>query len=205
VETAFEGVWMTDPEGLTTFVNPQMVAMLGYEGQEMLGRPFVDFLDEGEQEWFEQRIVPCLKEEKVRLELRLRRKDGEVVWGLVSSTPLFDEAGQTWACLSMVTDITARRRAEEERERLIQELETSLAQVKRLSGLIPICMSCKKIRDDQGYWQNLERFLHENADIVFSHGLCPECARRLYPDYFSEEEQSAADSSRSGGGLSTAP
>lgn len=204
VETALEGVWMTDPEGVTTFVNPQMAAMLGSDVQDIVGRPFVDFLDEDVRERFQQQIAPCLMRERIRLELPLRRKDGATVWGLVSSTPFLAEDGQLLACLKMVTDITGLKQAGEERERLIQELEASLAQVKRLSGLIPICMSCKKIRDDQGYWQNLEKFLHENADIVFSHGLCPDCARRLYPGYFDEEEQSTADSPRSMGDLSVA-
>lgn len=82
------------------------------------------------------------------------------------------------------SDITQRKQAEEERERLINELQQALAKVKRLSGLLPICSSCKKIRDDSGYWKQIEAYIREHSEAEFSHGVCPECARRLYPEIF---------------------
>jgi len=81
-----------------------------------------------------------------------------------------------------------RERLQEEREQLIQELKEALATVKRLSGLLPICASCKRIRNDRGYWQQIEQYLNEHSEATFSHGLCPECARRLYPDLFEEDD-----------------
>jgi DNA repair exonuclease SbcCD ATPase subunit len=83
--------------------------------------------------------------------------------------------------------IQERKRAEEERERLIRELQEALANVKKLSGLIPICSSCKKIRDDKGYWNQLEKYLLEHSDAKLSHGLCPDCAKNLYPEYFDKK------------------
>ena len=80
-------------------------------------------------------------------------------------------------------DITLRRRAEQERERLIGELQEAIARIKTLDGLIPICAGCKKIRDDSGYWQEVEAYIEARSEAEFSHGLCPECIRRLYPDY----------------------
>jgi DNA-binding NtrC family response regulator len=73
--------------------------------------------------------------------------------------------------------IHERKREEKEREKLIRELQEALANVKKLSGLIPICSSCKKIRDDKGYWNQLEKYLLEHSDATLSHGLCPECAK----------------------------
>jgi hypothetical protein len=58
--------------------------------------------------------------------------------------------------------------------------------VKVLRGLLPICMNCKKIRDDQGYWQKLEVYIRQHSEAEFSHGLCPECAQKLYPEYLQE-------------------
>lgn len=81
----------------------------------------------------------------------------------------------------------AKRQAEEERERLIVELQEALAEVKALSGLLPICTSCKKIRDDEGYWKQIERYIQERSEAQFSHGLCPECAAKLYPDYYPSD------------------
>jgi len=76
----------------------------------------------------------------------------------------------------------------EARERLILELQNALAQVQTLSGLLPICSSCKKIRDDEGYWNQLEVYIQEHSEAVFSHGLCPECAKKLYPEIFGDDE-----------------
>ena len=67
-----------------------------------------------------------------------------------------------------------------------KELETALSRIKRLNGLLPICANCKKIRDDTGYWNNVETYITEHSEAVFSHGICPECAEKLYPDIFSK-------------------
>ena len=84
--------------------------------------------------------------------------------------------------LVLIRDITARREVELERERLIGELRKALADIHILRGLLPICAGCKKIRDDRGYWQGLEQYLSEHAEVQFSHGLCPDCLTRYYPD-----------------------
>jgi DNA-binding response OmpR family regulator len=82
-----------------------------------------------------------------------------------------------------------KRRAEEEREQLIVELQEALAEVKALSGLLPICMSCKKIRDDEGYWEQMEHYIQEHSEAKFSHGICPDCRTKLYPEYFPEDSE----------------
>ena len=87
-----------------------------------------------------------------------------------------------------------RKRTLEERERLISELREALAKVKQLSGLLPMCASCKKIRDDKGYWNQLEAYISDHSEADFSHGICPECAKRLYPEYahaFDPDEKSS--------------
>ena len=82
----------------------------------------------------------------------------------------------------------ARRRAEEEKERLIVELQEALANVKTLSGLLPICASCKKIRNDDGYWTQVETYVSDHTEADFSHGICPECGEKLYGDLYVGEE-----------------
>ena len=84
--------------------------------------------------------------------------------------------------------VRAQQRAEAERERLIEELQGALASVKTLRGLIPICASCKKIRDDQGYWTQLETYVAKHSDAEFSHSLCLDCLRKLYPDLSGDVE-----------------
>lgn len=75
----------------------------------------------------------------------------------------------------------------EELEQRTAELEEALAHVKTLSGLIPICANCKKIRDDDGYWHHLELYIQDHSEALFSHGICPECAKKLYPDFYKEK------------------
>lgn len=84
--------------------------------------------------------------------------------------------------LREVGERTERKRAEAEREKLIQELKESLARVKLLSGMLPICFSCKKIRDDKGYWTQIEVYIRDHSETEFSHGICPDCFKKLYPD-----------------------
>jgi PleD family two-component response regulator len=79
-----------------------------------------------------------------------------------------------------------RNRLEQEREQLISELKAALAQVKTLSGLLPICSNCKKIRDDEGYWTEVEVYLWEHSDADFTHSICPDCARKLYPSLYRD-------------------
>jgi len=81
----------------------------------------------------------------------------------------------------VATHVSLRRALERERQ-LRQTLEESLAQVKTLSGLLPICARCKKIRDDNGYWNQIENFITAHSDADFTHGICPDCSHALYPE-----------------------
>jgi len=80
--------------------------------------------------------------------------------------------------------------AEEQRERLILDLQEALAKVKTLSGLLPICSYCKKIRDDKGYWNQIESYIRDHSEAEFSHSICRECAKKYYPDMdlYDEDE-----------------
>ncbi len=82
----------------------------------------------------------------------------------------------------------AQKKAEAEKDRLIKQLQDAMKEIKTLSGLIPICASCKKIRDDRGYWKQVEQYIEEHSHAEFSHGLCPECAEKLYPEYYKKKK-----------------
>ena len=87
--------------------------------------------------------------------------------------------------------VKARTKELEKKNRQLEtanyELYQSLEKVKLLSGMLPICASCKKIRDDQGYWQQVEEYISDHSEAIFSHGLCPECLKNLYPDFYEEK------------------
>ena len=74
------------------------------------------------------------------------------------------------------------------KKRLIRRLQKALDEVKTLSGMIPICANCKKVRDDKGYWDQIETYIHKHSNADFSHGICPECAKELYPDIDLEND-----------------
>jgi hypothetical protein len=82
----------------------------------------------------------------------------------------------------VVQDITDRKRIEDERERLIVELQQAIEQVKTLSGIVPICAHCKKIRNDRGYWEQVEAYVSEHTEAEFSHSICPHCFELFYPE-----------------------
>jgi len=87
-------------------------------------------------------------------------------------------------------EIELRKKAEKEQAELIDELRQAIERIKTLKGLLPICSSCKKIRNDEGYWQNVERYIREHSDAQFTHGICPSCAERLYPEVYKKIVQS---------------
>ena len=87
-------------------------------------------------------------------------------------------------------EIAERKQAEHEREKLILELQSALDNIRTLKGLLPICSNCKKIRDDHGYWNRIEKYIVEHSDAEFTHGICPECARKLYPELFRRKDSS---------------
>ncbi|MFH1214366.1 MAG: hypothetical protein V1681_09765 [Candidatus Neomarinimicrobiota bacterium] len=82
-------------------------------------------------------------------------------------------------------EILEHERTEQEKEKLINDLTEAIANIKQLKGLIPICASCKKIRDDQGYWNEVEAYIGLHSTAEFSHGICPECTKNLYPDIYA--------------------
>ena len=103
-------------------------------------------------------------------------------WFELRVDPVADRWGAAVASLVVARDITARHQLEVEREKLITELQQALAEVRTLEGLLPICAGCKKVRDDGGYWNQIEEYLSRHIPVQFSHGLCPECVERLYGD-----------------------
>jgi hypothetical protein len=93
---------------------------------------------------------------------------------------LYDAQGNVVGAIETIRDITNAKRTEQGREKLIIELKEAIAQVRTLSGLLPMCASCKKIRDDKGYWSQLETYINQHTDADISHGLCPECMDKMY-------------------------
>jgi PAS domain S-box-containing protein len=172
-------------DGWIVEANEGLTGFSGYSRAELIGQTTIDLrLWESE----EQRAAMAseLAAEGVihGREYLFRRRSGEIIVGLFSADILLINGEKH--ILSSLSDISERKRTEMERERLIGDLEDALARVRQLSGMLPICASCKSIRDDKGYWTKIEAYLRDHSEVDFSHGLCPTCARKLYPELYNK-------------------
>lgn len=168
-----EVIWTVNLDGVLTYVSPAVGRQRGFTPAECLEggvTRFQDALDLGGDP----------ETERLR-ELVVQRKDGTRFPAEVLLGPLRDDAGQRVGTRGVTRDITARKQVETERDGLIEDLMRTLAEVRTLKGLLPICSHCKKVRDDQGYWNQIESYVSEHSRAVFSHGICPDCARTFFP------------------------
>ena len=113
--------------------------------------------------------------------------DGEKYYFNVVAEPLRDANGTIQGLTCSATDITSAKKNLLERERLIAQLQEALEEVKLLSGLLSICASCKRIMNEREVWEPLESYIQSHSQAKFSHGVCPDCLRKLYPEYYSKK------------------
>lgn len=168
-------------DGRVLYVNQAFASAVGLPApQAALGRAVEQSASPEDaprlRERFEQRLrgLPI----EATCEFTFVRPDGSRFLATVTDATV--ELSDGRAIIGFIEDVTERRRSEEERERLIGELQRALADVKTLSGLLPICAHCKKIRDDRGYWSRIETYIRERSNAEFTHGICPECAQRFF-------------------------
>lgn len=189
-ENATDLIWSMDPQGRLTYISPSILRQRGWTPEEFMTLdPWYLAVSGAGINAMKECIAaaPSLPPgsqpfDQDLLEARVRCKDGreidvEAQWRLV-----WDEDGHLLGFQGVTRDITERKRLEAEREDLIQELTRALADVRQLSGMLPICSQCKKVRDDQGYWSQIETYLSERTEATFTHGVCPDCARRFRED-----------------------
>jgi len=178
MEQSADGIYLVDVETKRLLeANPAFAQMLAYTTEEIVELSVYDFVAADRRD-IDQRFQNILSMEgSVASERQYRRKDGALldVWVSVN---VISYRGRKVMC-TIARDITERKRAGEEREKLIGELTEALNNIKTLRGLIPICASCKKIRDDQGYWQQVEVYVRDRSEAEFSHGLCPDCVKEF--------------------------
>lgn len=187
-----DAVIATDASGSIRLMNPVAEAFTGWSEVEALGRRLeevVVLVDEVTRQAIANPALQALRLKTVvtlDAPTLLIARDGAERHVADSAAPITDDQGEVSGVVLVLFDVTERRRVALEREELIAQLESALANIKTLRGLIPICASCKKIRDDAGYWTSLETYLHKHSEADFSHGICPDCACRLYGDLLEE-------------------
>ena len=165
--------------------NKSYEAFMGLDRQEIIGKSVYDLASAKLAEVYQERDAKLINHPGVQVyEFEVERQsDGENRQVIFHKAPFTNFDGKVAGLIGAIVDITERNRVEQEKETLIRQLQEALDKVKLLSGFLPICSSCKKIRDDRGYWKQIETYIHEHSEAEFSHGICPECLKKLYPDY----------------------
>jgi PAS domain S-box-containing protein len=174
-ESMIDAMYICTPDFRVEFMNPAMINKIGRDASGKHCFQAIYGLDEKCPWCVHEKVQKC---EYVTTEI-VNPKDGHTY--NVSHSPIFHKNGSI-SKMTIFRDITQRKLIEEEREKLIKELKNALDQVKQLSGMLPICSSCKMIRDDKGYWSQIESYIRDHSEAEFSHSICPECAKKLYPD-----------------------
>lgn len=176
VDSSHDAIIGLSLEGLIVSWNSGAETMFGHPFEEVIGRPSGLLLPPGQ---FDEMPImlerlkigqPVKDFEGIRM-----RSDGTEIHLAISVSPIKNTVGRIIGASMIARDINEQKRHQQEREQLIAELQEALARVKSLTGLLPICASCKKVRDDQGYWTQVEVYIANHSRAEFTHGICPDC------------------------------
>jgi PAS domain S-box-containing protein len=184
-----DAIYFKDAQGRFIRVNQAAARKRGLsDPAQLLGKTDFDFIEKEKAQAMFEREQEVLRtgQPMIGADVLEVWTDHPPTWASVTKMPFRDKTGNFVGIFGLSRNITERKQAEAEREQLIQELQAALAEVKTLSGLVPICANCKKIRDDKGFWSQVETYVAKHTRAKFSHGICPECIKKLYPEYVKE-------------------
>jgi PAS domain S-box-containing protein len=184
VASAKDAICITDLDNYFLFVNDAFIQMYEFSEEELIGKHVSIIASPPTPIEVQKQIHQATLAGGWNGETINRRKDGKEFPIELWSSVVYDINNNPVALVGVARDITERKRAEKTREKLITELREALTEVKALSGLLPICSNCKKIRDDKGYWTQVETYIAKHTDATFTHGICPDCTKELFPDVY---------------------
>ena len=155
-------------------LNSAFEKLTGLSRKDLIGKSVLEVLPNTEKYWIETYGEVALTGNSIQFENYYQelKKHFEV-------STYCPKQGQF---VTVFNDITSKKNADVEKDRLISELKQAISEIKTLRGILPICSYCKKIRDDKGYWNQVESYIHKHSDAEFSHSICPECAKKYFPD-----------------------
>ena len=186
-ESASEGILIADiATKKLKYANPSICKMLGYSREELLKMSVSDIHPKDSLEYVMAEFNAQARGEKVLALLPCLKRDGMIIYADISATKAIIDGRE--CNIGFFTDATERIKAEElirtslaEKEAMVKELQGAIDKIKTLSGLIPICAWCKKVRDDKGYWQTVEQYMSEHSQAEFTHSMCPDCEKKYFP------------------------
>jgi len=185
VEQAPILIWRANTSTECDYFNQMWLNFTGRRIEQELGNGWTEgIFPEDFKRCLEIYLSSFKKREVFEMEYRLRRYDGEYRWLFDRGVPFEDEQGSFGGYIGSCIDIT------ESVEARLLVLREQKSEIRQLRGMLPICSHCKKIRDDKGYWTQIEEYIHEHSEAEFSHSICQECAKKYYPDFDIYEDES---------------
>lgn len=172
---------IVDPETMRIVdVNDAACSFYGFTKERLLSM-LLDDINILSKKEIVQEVLQAKSEARNFFQFHHRLADVSIAEVEVFSGPVQFE-GRSLLC-SIVFDVTERKLAEAEREKLIVDLQNASNEISTLRGILPICSHCKNIRNDKGIWDRIELYIHQHSDIKLSHGICPDCVKKLYPEF----------------------
>lgn len=185
IEGSRDGIVTLDQNGKVHETNKRYADMLGYTVEEILQLHVWDWDTQFSKETLLQ-MIKTVDTTGDHFETRSRRKDGTCIDVEISTNPAMYRGQKLIFCICR--DITEKKQAAQERENLIEELQSALTEIKALRGILPICSYCKEIRDDKGYWVRLEQYIEQHSYAEFSHSICDKCLNEKFPEEEDDED-----------------
>jgi PAS domain S-box-containing protein len=189
-------IFIKNKEYAYTGCNKSFEDFLGRDRQEIIGKTTFDIAPTNLARVYHEKDTELMNNPGVQIyDFEVKDKINSHNRQVVFHNATFEKPkGKTSGIIGAIIDITERKNAEKEKdivigklEKLTAKLEKTLEEVETLRGIIPICTICKNIRDDKGYWEKIERYLKKHSLVNFTHGICPDCAARHYPEFYSKE------------------
>ena len=168
-----------------TYISPSIKRILGYTVEEGLALKAQDTVTEESYIYQRDRLIEAISNNQMApaiLELEAVHKDGHTLPVETHASLILDEQGNPAEIVGVVRDISKQKQMKEEREKLILHLQEAIKEIKALRGILPVCSFCKRVRDDQGFWEQVDVYLQKHSLADISHSICPECAKEHYPD-----------------------
>lgn len=187
VENSHDILTIRNADGRIRYMSPSIHRVLGYKHEEMVGSIGFELVHPEDRPAVESAFTEFWKTPGARdsIQYRARHANGTWVSLEVVAYNLLDHPDIRGVVLNG-RDISRRKQDEAGKDQLINELQQTLAGMNTLSGVLPICSSCKKIQNETGNWQQIEVYIRDRAPVEFSHGMCPECARLWFPDHATD-------------------
>jgi PAS domain S-box-containing protein len=177
VDSSVDAIYGKSLEGHIVSWNPAAELLFGYSAEEIIGRSYAQLIPEHRRSEMMD-IQAGIRRGDIFGEMETERlhKGGRIIPVAVTVSPVRNTTGEIIGASSITRDVSRQKQAEYERQQLIEGLQAAGRQVQSLSGLLPICATCKRIRDDKGYWQQVEAYITQHSAATFSHSICPACA-----------------------------